>query len=120
MRLPEIYGDFHKLDDENRICLTTVGSRRDFAALNIEPRDGLRVTIYMDDADDAGNPDDLMADAVIRYNKKEKCWVAEIDWSKVQNRSERTAHKREKTNDSPGKKSNGAPRSSRARKERVK
>ena len=25
MKLPEIYGDFHKLDDENRICLTTVG-----------------------------------------------------------------------------------------------
>jgi hypothetical protein len=89
MKIPEIYGDYHNLDEENRIRLTTVGTRRDLAKHGIELKEGLRVTVYMDDADDAGNRDDLMADAVVRYNEKEACWVAEIDWSKVQNRSER-------------------------------
>jgi hypothetical protein len=89
MKLHEIYGDFHNLDDENRIRLTTLGSLSDIARLGIQLRDGLALTITADDADDDGNSDDLMADGVIRYNEKEKCWVAQIDWSKVQNRSER-------------------------------
>jgi hypothetical protein len=85
----EIYGDFNNLDDENRIRLTTLGSLSDIARLGIQLREGLALTITADDADDDGNPDDLMADGIIRYNEKEKCWVAQIDWSKVHNRSER-------------------------------
>lgn len=94
MNVPEIYGDFHKLDDESRIMLTTLGTSRDLAKLGIQLKDGMSVVIYMDDADDAGHPDDLMADAIIRYNKQEKCWVAEVDWDKVCNRSEREQPKR--------------------------
>lgn len=89
MKLPEIYGDFNNLDDHNRIRLTTLGSVTAIARLGIQLRDGLELTITMDDADDAGNPDDLTADAVIRYNDEEKCWVAQIDWDQVKNRSER-------------------------------
>ena len=89
MNMPEIYADYHDVDDENRVFLTKVGTRRDLAKHGIDLREGLQVTIYMDDADDDGNSDDLMADAVVRYNEQKKCWVAEIDWSKVQNRSER-------------------------------
>ena len=89
MKTPEIYADYHDVDDENRVFLTKVGTRQDLAKHGIELKEGLRVTIYMDDADDDGNSDDLMADAIVRYNEKKKCWVAQIDWSKVQNRSER-------------------------------
>ena len=89
MKLHEIYGDFNNLDGQNRIRLTTLGSVSDIARLGIQLRDGLHLTITTDDADDDGNSDDLMADGVIRYNEKEKCWVAQIDWSNVQNRSER-------------------------------
>jgi mRNA-degrading endonuclease RelE of RelBE toxin-antitoxin system len=89
MKSPEIYADYHNVDDENRVRLTSVGTRRDLTKHGLELRDGLAVTIYMDDGDDAGNRDDLMADAIVRYNAKESCWVAEIDWSRVKNRSER-------------------------------
>lgn len=89
MKLPEIYADFNNLDDEGRIRLTTLGSVTDIARLGIQLRDGLELTLATDDADDAGNRDDLMADAVVRYNRKDKCWVAEIDWDEVKNRSER-------------------------------
>jgi hypothetical protein len=94
MKTPEIYGDFHNLDDDNRIRLTTFGTSRDLARLGLQLKDGMAVIVYMDDADDAGTRDDLMADAIIRYNKKEKCWVADLDWDKVCNRSEREKPKR--------------------------
>ena len=89
MKLPEIYADFNKLDDQNRIRLTTLGSIEDIARQALQLRDGLPLIVTMDDADDDGNSDDLMADAIVRYNEKEKCWVAQIEWSSVKNRSER-------------------------------
>ena len=89
MNLPEIYADFNNLDGENRLRLTTLGSLNDLARQGIQLKGGLALTVTTDDADDDGNSDDLMADAVIHFNAKEKCWVAQIDWSKVQNRSER-------------------------------
>lgn len=89
MKLLEIYADFNNLDGQNRLRLTTLGSLGDIARQGIQLQEGLALTVTMDDADDNGESDDLMADAVIHYNEKEKCWVAQIDWSKVQNRSER-------------------------------
>ena len=93
MSVPEIYADYHDVDDDNCVRLTKVGTRRDLAKHGIELQDGLKITVYMDDADDAGNRDDLMADAVVRYNSRDKCWVAAIDWDEVKNRSEREREK---------------------------
>jgi hypothetical protein len=78
--LPKIYADFHKLDDENRILLTTRGTHDDLERLGIELREGLAATFYMDDADDAGNSDDIMVDGTAHYSETDKCWVAAVDW----------------------------------------
>jgi hypothetical protein len=91
MKLPEIYADFNNLDDDGRIRLTTVGSITDIARLGIQLRDGLELVLATDDADDAGNRDDVLADAVIRYNEVDKCWVAQVNWDEVKNRSQREA-----------------------------
>ena len=63
MKLPEIYADFNNLDGQNRIRLTTLGSLGDIARLGIQLREGLALTVTMDDADDAG------ADARLSTNK---------------------------------------------------
>ena len=78
--LPKVYGDFHKLDEENRIILTTVGTRQDLQRLGIQLVEGIRLTFYMDDADDQGNSDDIMVDGEAHFSDADKCWVAVVNW----------------------------------------
>ena len=85
---PKVYADFHKLDDENRILLTTVGTRNDLQRLGIELTEGMPLTFYLDDADDHGNSDDIMVDGVARYSSADQCWVAEVNWDDVYHASE--------------------------------
>jgi len=56
---PRIYADFQNLDDENRVCMNSRGTTKDLAQLGIRLTDGLEVTLYTDDADERGQPDDL-------------------------------------------------------------
>jgi hypothetical protein len=86
--LPRVYADFHNLDDENRIRLTSVGTQRDLRKLGIDLKDGLALTFYMDDADDQGNPDDIMVDGVVHGAGKKNAWVAVVDWETVYHASD--------------------------------
>jgi hypothetical protein len=90
MATPRIYADFHNLDDKNRLRLTSAGTRRDLQRLGIELREGMAVTLYTDDEDDRGQPDELLAEGIVRYNEVEKCWVAAIDWQAIRHASETT------------------------------
>ena len=80
MSASRIYADFHNLDDSNRLRLTCVGTREDLARHGIELQEGLRLTFYMDDANESGEPDDLLVEAVTRYDQEKQCWVAAVDW----------------------------------------
>jgi hypothetical protein len=81
MELARIYADFQNLDNENRLRLTCSGTLRDLARQKIQLRDGLVLTFYMDDADDDGKPDQLLAEGTVHFNEQEACWVAAINWS---------------------------------------
>ena len=76
-----IYADFQNLDDENRVRLTTAGTRRDLAEAGFDLVDGSDLPLYTDDADEIGQPDPLFADGRVEYNAEERCWVARVDWS---------------------------------------
>ncbi len=91
---PKVYADFQNLDDANRLKLTCAGTREDLERQGIELREGSVLTLYMDDADDHGRPNELLAEGTIRYNVPEKCWVAEIDWNALRHASDEpsTAH----------------------------
>ncbi|HTU91429.1 MAG TPA: hypothetical protein VMF69_15210 [Gemmataceae bacterium] len=88
MTVPKIYADFHNLDDSNRVRLTCAGTLADLSRQGIELREGLRLTLYMDDADDCGQPDELLADGVAHYHSEEQSWVASVDWDTVRHASE--------------------------------
>jgi hypothetical protein len=90
MPVPKLYADFQNLDDNNRIRLTCAGTLADLSRQQIELAEGMAVTLYTDDADDAGQPDEMLADGVVRYHGEEKCWVAEVDWSALRHRSDET------------------------------
>lgn len=88
MASPRIYADFQNLDDSNRVRLTCAGTAADLARQGIELREGLVLTLYMDDADDEGRPDELRAEGVVHYSEAEKSWVATIDWAAIRHASE--------------------------------
>jgi hypothetical protein len=94
MSHPRIYADFQNLDDENRLRLTAAGTRLDLERQGIELREGLLLTLYTDDADDHGQPDELMADGVVHFNNEENCWVAAIDWHALRHASDATKRPR--------------------------
>lgn len=85
---PRVYADFHNADSQGRLRLNCVGTQQDLSRLGIELCDGLVLTLYADDADAAGHPDDLQVPGVVHYSPDEQLWVAAIDWSAIQHVSE--------------------------------
>ena len=88
MDATQVYADFQKLDDNNRLILTCRGTLQDLEHLGIELREGLRLTLYTDDADDEGRSDELKADAVVHFDEAANRWVATIDWDRLWHASE--------------------------------
>lgn len=65
--LPEVYCDLNARMTERGYSLERHGSVRDLAklGLTLETALGRRFTFVMDDADEAGNPDDIMFDGIV-------------------------------------------------------
>ena len=91
MFTPKVYADFQNLDDDHRLMLTCAGTIEDLARQGIELKEGLVLTFYMDDADDEGHPDPLLAEGIIHYHHGGRSWVASIDWSALRHASEESA-----------------------------
>jgi hypothetical protein len=89
-----IYADFQNLDDDNRLRLTCAGTRHDLERHGIELKEGLKLALYTDDADDQGHSDPLLADGVVHFNSTDQCWVAEIDWDALRHASDLAAAER--------------------------
>ena len=85
---PKIYADFHNADSLGRLRLNCVGTVEDLARQQIELRGGLILTLYSEDLDAAGQPDELLADGVVSFSKEDQCWVATIDWSAIRHASD--------------------------------
>jgi hypothetical protein len=91
MASPRVYADFQNLDDENRLRLICAGTRRDLKRQGIELQEGMALTFYTDDANDNGQPDELLADGIVHFNKADNCWVAQIDWNAIRHASEKSS-----------------------------
>jgi hypothetical protein len=86
-----VYADFQNLDDENRVRLTCAGTIHDLERQGIQLEEGLVLTLYTDDADDHGRPDELRARGLVQYNEEQQCWVAAVDWSALWHASDEVA-----------------------------
>jgi hypothetical protein len=87
MAAPRIYADFQNADSQGRLRLICAGTTHDLERQQIKLAAGLAVTLYADDADDEGRPDDIEASGVVEYSEDEQCWVARIDWSAIHHAS---------------------------------
>ena len=83
-----VYTDFQNMDDQNRLRLTCAGTRQDLERQDIQLSEGLILTFYSDDANDAGLADELVAEGVVHFDKEESCWVALLDWTALHHASE--------------------------------
>jgi len=88
MTEPRIYADFHNLDDLNRLRLNCQGTKDDLARQQVELREGLLLTFYMDDADGNGQPDPILVRGTVSFSPQDHCWVATVDWGTVWHQSE--------------------------------
>ena len=83
-----IYADFQRTDDEDRLVLDSRGTADDLAEHEIELVDGMSLTFYTDDLDDAGARDDLVVDGTVSFDREHQRWVASIDWAEMRHESE--------------------------------
>lgn len=88
MAVPRIYADFHNADAHGRLRLTCAGTVEDLSHQGIQLRKGMKLLLYMDDADSQGRPDDLQAMGSVEFSDEENCWVAVINWSEVRHASD--------------------------------
>jgi hypothetical protein len=59
----------------------------DLSRQRVELRAGLVLTLYSDDLDEHGRPDELLAEGVVSFSEDEHCWVAAIDWAAIRHAS---------------------------------
>ena len=85
---PKVYADFHNADANGRLRLNCVGTIEDLARQSVTLHDGMPLTLYADDLDAKGEPDELLVNGVVSFSEEEHCWVAAIDWSAIHHASE--------------------------------
>jgi hypothetical protein len=75
-----IYVDFLNSGGQaNQVVLDRSGTMEDLKRYAITLREGLVLHLYMDDADDSDQPDNLIVDGVVHYDEQLKQWVATYD-----------------------------------------
>ena len=84
---PRVYADFQSLDDHNRLRLTCAGTMDDLDRMALRLQPGLVLTLYTDDEDAAGHPDELGVEGVVHYDDEQRCWVAAVDWNALRHAS---------------------------------
>ena len=77
---PRVYADFQNLDERNCVRLTCAGTMDDLDRGGLRLHPGLVLTLYTDDEDAAGLPDELRVEGVVHYDDEQQCWVASVDW----------------------------------------
>jgi hypothetical protein len=81
VEIPRIYADFNGIGRSRRdpsrwaIPLDTMGSLKDLSNAGIRLREGVRLTVYSDSAEN----EDLEGDAVVFFDRESGVWIAELD-----------------------------------------
>jgi lysophospholipase L1-like esterase len=79
MHKPYFYVDFNEMVDANTVLLSAGDSKVDARGVTVQLREGMLVSVYMDDLDENGNVDNLVANGVVTKNT-EAGWAAHVKW----------------------------------------
>jgi hypothetical protein len=67
---PRVFVDFQNTDAKGRVRLSSVGTCEDLQRQQIRLTKGLFLTLYEDDADERGRPQQLIVDGVVEYSER--------------------------------------------------
>jgi hypothetical protein len=79
MNEPRIYVDFNEMPTANEVLLSQGDSKDNSNGKIMHFIEGMRVSVYMDDLDDEGKPDNLIAEGVVIRNYH-GAWTAAARW----------------------------------------
>lgn len=79
MTRPVFYVDFNEMVDADTVLLSAGDSKRDASGVAVSLREGMLVNIYMDDRDENGAIDNLVAQGIVVRNSRTD-WSAHIKW----------------------------------------
>lgn len=79
MSRPMFLVDFNEMVDANTVLLSVGDTKVDTLGIVVQLHEGLPISVYMDDLDDSGNVDNLLANGVVVKNK-ESGWSAHVKW----------------------------------------
>ena len=76
---PRVYVDFNEMISSDEVLLSRSDTKSDSHGKVVRFTEGLSVAVYMDDQDEHGNPDNLIADGVAMRNTSSE-WGASVPW----------------------------------------
>ncbi|MBL1274532.1 MAG: hypothetical protein COB30_000430 [Ectothiorhodospiraceae bacterium] len=79
MKKPYIYVDFNEMVEQNLVLLSQEDTKVDSTGKLVSLYQGLEIVIYMDDLDESGSKDNLIAEGVVEKNIHED-WSAHVKW----------------------------------------
>lgn len=71
--------DFNEMVDTDVVLLSREDHRQDSSGALIAMQPGLRVFLYMEDADESGAPRNLLATGIVEPNEADD-WSASVRW----------------------------------------
>lgn len=74
-----LYVDFNEMLEPDLVLLSATDAKTASNGAIVSLSDGMEVTVYMDDTDEHGQPDNLVATGVIETNKTTG-WGAHVKW----------------------------------------
>ena len=77
--LPRLYVDFNELLAPDLVLLSQHDTKRDTNGNMVHLHEGLAVSIFSDDADANGKPDNLVASGIVERNSNEG-WAKHVKW----------------------------------------
>lgn len=83
----KIWADFNATSDFG-LRLNCKGTLEDLERRNIVLQEGMSVLLWDEDYDDSNRRDDLIVEAIIRFNQNTEVWEGEFNWDDIKHESE--------------------------------
>jgi hypothetical protein len=77
--IPGLYVDFNELLESDLVLLSQHDTRQDAKGNTVHLYEGLIISIFSDDVDGNGNPDNLVAEGVVERNRNDG-WAKHVKW----------------------------------------
>lgn len=78
--LPRLYVDFNEMVAPDVVLLSRDDEKVDSGGSTIAFTEGLRVHLYMPDADETGATTNLLATGIAERNRETADWCAQVRW----------------------------------------